>query len=72
MEGHDRPLLRLQAPEAALELIAIRQRLSTVLDRRLGSDHPNLRRQTTLVPTLVGACVDDEPMKPRVETVRIA
>jgi hypothetical protein len=71
MEDHDRPLLGLQAPEAALELIAIRQSVRAVVGRRLGPDDPNLGRPAALVPALIGAGVDEEPTEPGIEPVRV-
>ena len=72
VEDHDRPLLGLQAPEAALELVAVCQRVDAVVGRRFGPDHPDFRRPATLVPTLIGAGVDEEPTEPRLEPIRIA
>jgi hypothetical protein len=72
VEDHDRSLLGLQAPEAALELIAIREQFHAVLGRGFGMNHSNLGRQPPLVPPLVGAGIDDEPVEPGVETIQVA
>ena len=71
VEDHDRLLFGLQAPEAALELIAIRDRIGTVVGRRLGPDHPDLHRPATLLPSLIGAGVDDKPVEPCIEPIDI-
>jgi len=71
VQDDDSSLLWLQAPEASLKLVAIGQRPRAVIGRRLDRDDPDLGRPASLMPTLVGTGVDDKPMEPRPEAVRI-
>ena len=71
MQDHHRTLLGLQAPEAAFELVAIGEGSRAVGGVRFSPDDPDLGGPAALVPTLVGAGVDDEPVEPRPEAVRI-
>jgi hypothetical protein len=59
VQEDDRSLLRSEAHEAALELIAIGHPARIVVHRRLWLDHPNLSREPALAATLVSASVDE-------------
>src|SRR5215217_5969416 len=72
VEDHDRPMIKRQAPEAALELVAINDPLETGISAFfVDGQHPEVRRPATLLPALRVAGVHEEPVRPGVETSRV-
>ena len=72
MENDGDPLLGLQAPEAAFQLVAIGRGLAAVRLCRLELEDPDLRRARSVAPTLVGAGIHEQPMQPGIEPLGIA
>src|SRR4051812_1777554 len=73
MEDENRPLLDRQPPEGALQLVAVFDceelaRLRQFLD----PTDTDVDGPATVAPRLCVALVDQDPMKPRFEAVRIA
>ena len=72
MENDGDPLLGLQAPEAAFQLVAIGGGLAAVRLCRLELEDPDLCRARSVTPTLVGAGIHKQPMQPGIEPLGIA
>lgn len=72
MEREDRALIRRQAPEGALELVAIVDRQDVVLrDRRVRKD-PDGVRPSALTAQLGIAGMHEDPVQPSGESIGIA
>lgn len=73
VQDEDRPLVDRDAPEGALQLVAVGDSRTLVRGRRPGRrQDPDARRPMTRALRLVVAGVDQDPMDPGLETVRIA
>ena len=73
MQDEDRPLVGRQPTEPALELIPIGDREQVIgCGRSVDRQHPQVHGSATLARRLTDAHVDEQPAKPRIETVRIA
>src|SRR5262245_50955217 len=72
-KGEDRPLVRRQAPERAIQLVAVEDRLGVVERRSLvEGDGADVGGSPPPAPRLGIAFVDQETGQPRVEPFRIA
>jgi len=72
-KDEDRALLRGEPPECPIQLVAIRDIQEVVRRlRTLDRENPEVGRPPSLATRLLDADVGEEPMDPRVETVRIA
>ena len=72
MENECDPLIGLQTPEAAFQLVAIGGGLAAVGLCRLEPKDPDLRGARSMAPTLVGARIHEQPMQPGIEPIGIA
>jgi len=71
VEDHGGSMLRLQAPEAALELVAVCHRSGRIVHGRFGPDDLDLCRPPSSMTALIGACIDEQPTKPCIESLRV-
>jgi hypothetical protein len=72
-EDQDRPLVRLEPPEAAIELVSIRDSQELVRRGRIvDGEHVQVVDPLALPTGFGDADVREKPMDPRVEPVRIA
>ena len=72
-EDQDRPLVRREPPEAAIELVSIRRRQELVRRGRVvDREHVQVRDPLALPTGFGDADVGEEPVDPGVEPVRIA
>ena len=72
VEDHDDPVFRLQSTEAALELFAVGESGTAVGLCRFGMDNADVGLEPPSMASLVGACIDEQAMQPRIEAVRVA
>jgi hypothetical protein len=73
MEDEDRPLVGGQPPEPAFEQVTVGDGQQFVGRRRsVDRQHPKVGRTPTLARRLADAHIDEEALKPGVESVRIA
>ena len=73
MENEHRPLIGREPTEPAFEQVPVGHGQQIVgCGRSFDRQHAQIGRSATLARRLADADIDDEPLKPRVETVRIA
>jgi hypothetical protein len=72
-QNERRPVLNAEPQERALELVAVCDLRQFIVRRpRVRQSLADLGRTTTRAPNLVLARMDEEPVKPGIEPVRIA